>query len=165
MSHVCHYPQGLNLPQLTPCSCTCDRDPLGDTAKAKQYLVLAHDPYPEDAPADSPPDRMRQDPLLRMWDAQEQLVAAQVELARLRADLAGFQRAGQFACLALVSSETRRMQETAALSARIVELSDQLLATHKQGMKLQFNSHMPNVGCTSFTPFVTSSLRPCPAQR
>ncbi len=73
---------------------------------------------------------MRQDPLFRLWETQEQLEDAQVELERLRRQLAGVQHACEFLCSFALKSETQRLQAIAALS----ELSTQVLGTRKQGL-------------------------------
>lgn len=96
-------------------------------------MIWGPDPDPEDAQAESLLVRVRQDALLRLWDTQEQLEGAQVELTRLRGALAGFQKACELLWSAAVTSQTQRMQDNAALSGRIVELTNQVLTLHKQG--------------------------------
>ena len=78
-----------------------------------------------------------------LWDTQEQLEDVQGEVARLSMQLAGAHKACELLGSVALNAELQRMQETAALSAHINELSNQVLAMHQQGTWVCFTLVIP----------------------
>ena len=102
---------------------------------------------------------MQQDALLRLWDTQEQLEGAQVELTRLRVALTGFQTACELLWSATMNSETQRMQETAdCCSARRADRqAHQSGADHAQAGRRGYIDTCHCTGCALPAPFFPAS--------